>query len=502
VDEQTYYLLKQGKKKFAGIGKLIKDGPAICLFDERTMAERSALRLSQKHQQPFRAQAVKNLFREMKKCLDQGYAGALLNEQEPIFFVETSEKGFILIQLLPNSDECRVLDESGTWMLRTRSEVMRPLTRFERIDQRLVDMIDQGPFWGYSPELEYFTIIRSHTGNPFLFKDKCGSSERPFPNGVLYSCKEFAAETLNILLTPEDKETCSVMKIPDLADFIQRLLDQHYGILLNFAYNRALQGRFFRHEEQLLLESYSGFWRLEHNSFQRRKLVLETDRDLESTVFFRKKDEDDIILTFGTTSGKTAAVSETGTANVLDFTLEQLTPDSCKAVERTGITSLVITITRSDLEQKEYRPLLTLIESIHACGRSVAFKNGLHVKIAGFADETEALSHIGLISEYYKFLFEKLPFLIYFLSPEHDQIRTILLALSSAYDHQSGTPGEHVSEDIFQTMIDCCLHGMRFALLLDDDPADMVQKIFEAFDLDPDPDLYERLLQRVNRTLP
>lgn len=495
MEETTYYLLKRGKKKFSGIARQIKSGPIVSLYNAKKDADETASKMTKKFSQAFMIKKIDNLYKEMKKCSEQGFSGALLNEKYPIFFMESETNPFLVGRWSDSEKTYLVLDSTNKWQ--KHDQFLRFLRNYEKVDERLVQMLDLEPFWGYLENLDFYTILRKETEEVFLVEDKLPIPQASLLNMMLYSCEDFAREAISELVTPEHQSQLTSHVISDLQQFVRDADKLGHGVLLNHASHRCLQARLWLHNDQVMLESYSGIWKLEldeeKSMFNRLEQQQETDRELNSSLFFHVEQDSVPVLTFG----DGASTSPDAPAREIAITkLSFVDIDDDMQITRTRCL-----VDRHQIEGSVIEPLVEFIKKIIQKGQLSFFKDNISIIIDGFQDTQKSPSEISDIKKWFQILNKNIPYFIYFLDDHADQVRTYILSLLSETPSKTNGADQKVSKMLFQTIIDVILNGMRFALLAQDDPGDVFQKVFEAFELDPDPDLFENLLQKVEKSL-
>ncbi len=208
---------------------------------------------------------VDNLGMFLTHLVREGYAGALWNGRQPIFFCadENADLQFLRVKPGPAGDrvEMEIVDEKDTWQPYDGAEEIEFIDNREACDARLVEMLGRKPLVGW-PEAGRLYSVGPEFGTPVIVTE--GEEPDAVPHSVLFTT-EAAADAFR-----EDAGAAELKVFPvnDLNAFLTQ--EELAGCVtsLNPGGHRASSGILWSDGERIVLDSFSGFWKLGPGGFE------------------------------------------------------------------------------------------------------------------------------------------------------------------------------------------------------------------------------------------
>ncbi len=244
----------QGHGGFLGsLETILPMGLAVTLYDdEETAAEESGA---------DEVVPITNLPNFLTHLAREGYAGAMWNGRQPVFFCidDADEVQFLRVQ---RSDAggvaMEILDADGAWNGYEGAEQIEMLDNAERCDARLVETLgmqpvldwpDHGTFYGVGPRGGHAGLVQLEEDGPEY--------------AVLFVDEDAAGDWRD-----EVEPGWNVFEVEELSTFLGSEELEGRGALLNPGAHRARQGVLWSDGERVILDSFSGFWTLEDDEFE------------------------------------------------------------------------------------------------------------------------------------------------------------------------------------------------------------------------------------------
>lgn len=205
---------------------------------------------------------VQDVPRFLTHLAREGYAGALWNASQPVFFCldESDELQFLRVgQAAPGKVAMEILDGEEGWTDYEGERSIEFLDNAEACDARLVEQVGRvalldwpaaGPLWSLGPregEAGVVTVAEDGLAYGLLFTSEA-------------ACREWLGEEIEAPWT--------AFRVGPLADFLSQPSLVGSGALINPGAHRARRGVLWSDGERLILDSFSGFWELLPDGFQ------------------------------------------------------------------------------------------------------------------------------------------------------------------------------------------------------------------------------------------
>jgi len=206
--------------------------------------------------------AIDNLGMFFTHLVRQGYAGALWNGTQPVFFCIDDEGDLQFLRVSPGQGQVamEILDEHDRWEPYDGAEAVEFIDNREACDQRLVTALGTTPPSGWPADGRLWSL-GPRAGVPQIFTTTEGSHE--LRHAVLFS-DETSARDYGEERAPE----AQAFAVDDLPAFLT--CEEMAGNVA--AYNpgahRASSGLLWSDGERVVLDAFSGFWKVEGRQFE------------------------------------------------------------------------------------------------------------------------------------------------------------------------------------------------------------------------------------------
>lgn len=204
---------------------------------------------------------ITNLAQFLTQLARDGYAGAMWDERQPIFFCidGLGEVQFLRVRKDASQRmQLELLAETGDWVDYDGAEEIEFLENRESCDERLVSALGSQPVMGWPLDGKLWAV-GPRTGEP----GQVTSDEDDVVYGVLFSKEELAREW-----NQEVEPSWIAFLVDDLPGFLSHDALAGHGGLLNPGSHRVQSGVLWRDGERVVLDSFSGFWAFESGRFQ------------------------------------------------------------------------------------------------------------------------------------------------------------------------------------------------------------------------------------------
>lgn len=264
-----YYVEREGEIDYV-ISPAHPHGLAVKIFSKKSaalkerMAEKEASQLpaAAKESLPFSVRQTNNLREFLIKAADDGYAGAVLDGKEPLYFCLNPMEHILFLRLSMNDEdevEEFLLEEDGTW---TRYDGEGDLEFYldqDRCDLNMVRNLGEIPFIGYDNLKHLWTVEEIKLkGSPYILSEKDDPyREIPESRSVLLFLKKRSAMEF---LLDRGLVHCEGVRIDDLKSFLQTAGRKSLNVLLEPFGHRAASGALWMNGNDIILDSFSGFW--------------------------------------------------------------------------------------------------------------------------------------------------------------------------------------------------------------------------------------------------
>jgi hypothetical protein len=219
---------------------------------------------------------VENLAMFLTQLVRLGYAGAMWNRTQPVFFCtdDAGELHFLRVSagtrgapagrvsVRPDPDEVRleILTEADDWTPYDGAEPIEFIDNREACDQRLVAVLGRTPVVDW-PEGGRLYSVGSAPEAPAVVTEMQGKEE--VRHALLFTSDAAAREYVD-----DDRTELRVFPVADLTAFLTCDALQGNVAALNPGGHRARGGILWSDGERVVLDSFSGFWQVDGQGFE------------------------------------------------------------------------------------------------------------------------------------------------------------------------------------------------------------------------------------------
>lgn len=241
------------ERGFSGsLEDVLPQGVAVTVFDDQSLADEA---LGNDTLVP-----IQNIAQFLTHLAREGYAGAMWNRAQPVFFCidETSDLQFLRIgKGSSEAIDMEILDPFRGWEPFDGAEDIAFLDNGAACDTRLSAMLENEPLLGW-PENGQLWSLGPKAGEPGLVP----VAEDGLAYALLFTTEAAAQDWL-----ADIEEPWEFWPMADLSALLASPAVKGCAGLLNPGAHRARRGVFWKDNERLILDSFSGFWLLRNNVF-------------------------------------------------------------------------------------------------------------------------------------------------------------------------------------------------------------------------------------------
>ncbi len=239
-------------------------GLAVNLYTSGDEAEKRALDVSAERGQ-YETRRTDDIQEFLCRTANEGYAGAVLDECSPIYFCLDSEGTLRFLMIIQDEDEEPIevlLQPDGRWLPHESGmelNLFGDQADFDAASQRHLGDV---PFLGWEGGKAGFVTIEAmdapDTPKRFPLNEAVAAGD----------CEEMAVLFLDSKNAVEFMQGRGVMSysiadVLDVPDFIEKASQEGLAVVLEPGNHRVRSGIFWFTEGRVILDSFSGFWKLE-----------------------------------------------------------------------------------------------------------------------------------------------------------------------------------------------------------------------------------------------
>lgn len=251
MGEPRAYASQDGRHYVALVDLAVPMGLAAVFHETRAPAERAGDAVPIHHLGAF----LTHLARE-------GYAGALWNGVAPVFFCLDEEDQIQFVRLSTDGrgqPRLEILGDDDAWGHYDGAEEIDLLDNQEACDERLVAVLGRQPVLGWPADNRLFTVGTRGDGPVLVTLDEDDEE----PNVGLLFTTEAEAQAAVVELEIDDE----ILPVPDVRALLDHPALRDRALVLNPGSHRARTGHLWRDREDVVLQSFSGFWHFADGGF-------------------------------------------------------------------------------------------------------------------------------------------------------------------------------------------------------------------------------------------
>ncbi|GJM22860.1 MAG: hypothetical protein DHS20C15_27750 [Planctomycetota bacterium] len=251
-EECAWVPLAEKGEPLGSLEKVVPMGLVVPIYDSAEAAH--------EHDDAASVEALTNVPLYLTHLARNGYAGGLWNAQLPIFFC-TDESGDLQFLRLSRGGQGKVemdiVEPTGEWSPYEGAEEIEFLDNREACDERLVASFGEEPLFDWPDDDSFWSVGPSETEAGRVMAPEDGLNYV-----LLFSEQEEAKAWL------EDSEfSWKLIEVPDVREFLGNPALEGLAALVNPGAHRVRSGVLWLNGENLILDSFSGFWLRDGDGF-------------------------------------------------------------------------------------------------------------------------------------------------------------------------------------------------------------------------------------------
>lgn len=269
----AYFYEKVGHDLVYTISQSHPHGLAIRIYSRKELAAGQAS-APDAEGRPVETLQTNNLPELLARAFNEGYAGAILDECEPIYFFIDEKEALHFLRLSQNSDEEieeTLLDARGEWRMPfdvLDLEIVEDQDLFDRI---MIRRLGEIPFLrgdeadGTDPLLFCAIEKASEPGRLMGFEMEESSSPASTRRmAAIFFDHRSALEFMD----GRDMDDFVIVDVDDFGTLLRSAAGDDLTVFLEPGGHRSASGIFWLNGDDVILDSFSGFWKIDaSNSF-------------------------------------------------------------------------------------------------------------------------------------------------------------------------------------------------------------------------------------------
>ncbi|MFH2001170.1 MAG: hypothetical protein ABIK28_15925, partial [Planctomycetota bacterium] len=240
--KRYYYLEINGIPDYS-ISPSHPNGLAIKIFSSKLLAEKY-LPQEELSENPTRIRQTNNLRELLIKAADGGFAGAVLDDSEPIYFCLDSAENMVFLKLCMDDEEEvseYLLNKEGTWDPYQGEEDLEYYLDQDSCDRTMVEHLGDIPFFGHATIDAIWTLEeRSQPGRPHVLSP----ASNPFneiPGADIMVLFHDRTNALNFI-KEQNLFECEAVRIENIKNYMKSINRASLSVILEPFNHRAVSG--------------------------------------------------------------------------------------------------------------------------------------------------------------------------------------------------------------------------------------------------------------------
>jgi hypothetical protein len=254
-------------------------GLVIQIYSQKVLAEGSALRNSRAERR-LETRKTNNICELLTRAANEGYAGAVLDDSDPVYFCVDEDDRIRFLKLSQNEEEEieeYLLRDNGEWQHRSDSLDLELYVNQDACDRNMVRFLGEIPFLrdiprGAGPDDDegediFFTVEES--GDPGrLMRFDMEEASPSMPDTKIATL--FAGRRPALDFMAGSRQDFDIVAVTDLKEFVRNASREDLVVVLEPGSHRAMTAFLWASDDDVILDSFSGFWKMsDENTFVR-----------------------------------------------------------------------------------------------------------------------------------------------------------------------------------------------------------------------------------------
>jgi len=210
-----------------------------------------------------------NLRELLTRAANEGYAGAILDDRDPVYFCVDEKEALHFLRLSQNSDEEieeTLLGARGDWSAPLERPDLEIVENQDACDRIMIRRLGEIPFYrGYDPEgtmpLSFCTIEKANEpGHLMGFEiEEESSSTTTQAMAPIFFDQPSAFEFMD----GRNPDDFVMVEVDDLGALLRNAARDDLTVFLEPGNHRSASGIFWLNGDEVILDSFSGFWKID-----------------------------------------------------------------------------------------------------------------------------------------------------------------------------------------------------------------------------------------------
>jgi|GEM_PF-2414114 len=262
----TFYYLTADDHFLSILSPSHPHGLAISLYTEKEPAETAQ---RQNVEDELCIKFTNNLCELLTRAAHEGYAGAVLNDSEPVYFCLDDDESLHFLRLAEDEDdevEETLLKPNGEWSPNVAEKKLDLYANEDACDRNMVRILGHIPYYDEDAatrgvgEPRFYTVQDPADSDRVerFEMDNFESLSQSDDMMIVFQNQQSASEYIK----HHAPGNFDIVPIDDLKQLIRRATDHNLVVVLEPGNHRAMSGVFWLNGNDVILDSFSGLWRM------------------------------------------------------------------------------------------------------------------------------------------------------------------------------------------------------------------------------------------------
>lgn len=256
---RTYYFLSIDRLPLYALSSAHPTGLSVLVFSDEEGARAAARQRRSLDGRDIRIESTQNLHDFLCARATDGFAGATLDEKDPLFFCLDASGSPRCLRLTVDEESGRLdhllLTTDGEWQSYDGEEDLVPELDQDVVDRHMLDRLGPIPYLGFCEGAPLLRPVRSGSAGGLVILPAAEEDHGP-PVSPVFADEQLARE----FLEEHDLGACELEPVVDLAALIGRADREGAVVQLHPGGHRARSGVLWMADGRVILDSFSGLW--------------------------------------------------------------------------------------------------------------------------------------------------------------------------------------------------------------------------------------------------